>query len=1064
MAETDEYFGLVLDTHRVVDDPSKIDAAQSLYGWKYVERTARQWVTSLEAGHTIQPSAFTPASDGKYTHAKEFWNSTHFVLADADNIRGVEFLENGQDKNPKGIPHFTSEMGLSELYPSLKDKVYAVTQSVSSMAELARFRHKHRRYRLIFLFDEPITSEAHYHAILLALSREFPIIPAVERSPAQPVFGNAREGFNRAAIPGNILKLSDYPYQEPPPTDSSPHNEDSATDDELQVLLAANNIQFEPRPRGGFFVRCPHTEQHTGGICGRTDAYVFVGDSGGYAFHCSHASCQSTGKSTWAAFKDGNNLKSVRSYRATQRLYIKTDAQHIKTDSLDTIRNHLLKPEVLDWLLMVYGSVVAQVLIVNTGTATGKSYVAIALLENLIMLAPTKEYAEEAYNTAIMEFGKNAILHYSRWHNWTKFREYLDNTNLNRNDLNMSKNDPNGIVCIYPERCDAIFRKGHSARAKFCENFCERRGECKNHGYLSQFRIYQNTEEPNLQVYTAQPQDATTDAELKETIQAYGLNREGTVLVVDEADPIKMIPLRQIAYEHWRDAQVAFNGTFAGRFFEILLRETATVSDRINAETVEDLIRSTNENGLEFRDAIQHAFDAFEQHVQQYNISLSDALKTVQSQFDEVAGWGLDSIEIQNPRIAQLHNGHPAKIDTQIEGLAHNHTDLIPNLQALLDSSTDSQTPPIRNAGEGTWEFAVPPTINAKKNIYLTASNTADLIRAQLQHTDVKITQTDNLIAPWLPGNKLYQINTGRYAPRYLFNIKKKTMYKSSGEKIEIDDKAVLTLPGEKLIQLILATLQDGKETLIVAPGAFCEQELWIRESLIQQLHTLPHAHIATHQHAIGVNRYSELPRAFIFHYEPHILELVFVAKAIYPNKTLDFTREKITLERHGVILHDVWRYTDQHVQAVYDAMCVNPMMQSENRIRPQLYKNKEIWRLSAEPIPAPATPNLFAIPDWQAWIDTDRSETFDMFLQARANREVSKIAVEENVSTRQAYRRTKKKRKAEKEQRNADIFKTFTKLKSQGHLESDIVMQVSKDFGVGLNTVRRVIKSFTNM
>jgi hypothetical protein len=616
--------------------------------------------------------------------------------------------------------------------------------------------------------------------------------------------------------------------------------------------------------------------------------------------------------------------------------------------------------------------------------------------------------------------------------------------------LKLSLTDPDGVICGHPDRCDAIFRKGHSARAKFCETLCDRRGECKNHGYLSQFRLYQDPEETRLQVYTAQPQEAVTDAELQETTHAYGLNREGTVLVIDEADPVKMIPLRQISFEMWRDAAAFYHGTYAGKLFALLLEKTATVKNRTEADTAAEYITATNEQGLAFLEAIQRAFDAFEQYLKSQGNTLSAGLKSVQAQVNEVATWGLDAIPIDDPKVAQLHDGHPAKIDAQIESLADNHSTLIPSLRALLESTADSQTPPVRNVSEGTWEFAVPPTLNATRIIELTASDTASLRRQQLKNVNVEITQTNKMQAPWMPGNKLYQLNTGRYTPRYLFKMEKKTKYKPSGGSIEVDHTGILTTAGEKLIQLTIKTLADGKDTLIVAPGAFCEKDLWASNSLIQKLHALPNAHIATHQHAVGVNRYSELPRAIVFHYEPHILELAFATKAMHPAETLDFTREQITLETHGVILQDVWRYKDPRVQLIYDAMCVNTMMQSENRIRPQLYKNKEIWRLTAEPIPAPTIPILFSIPDWQAWIDSDRTETFDAFLQAHHNRELAEITAQENISTRQAYRRTEQKRQQNKSERNAEIIR----LHNDGHKQSDISMHCN----VSLRTVKNVL------
>ena len=187
-------------------------AQKSLSGWQHAELTPEQWIEKLDAGQTIQPSAFTPKSDSTFTHKVENWIETYFVCADADNIKGVEFLDDGSDKNPEGVEPWTENGLLSKKFPGLTAKVYAVGESVSSML----VDPLHRRYRFVFLFDKPITSEKHYHHILLRFANEFSIIPAVTRSPAQPVFGNAREEFN-FHICGSTLNLADYPFE--PKTD-----------------------------------------------------------------------------------------------------------------------------------------------------------------------------------------------------------------------------------------------------------------------------------------------------------------------------------------------------------------------------------------------------------------------------------------------------------------------------------------------------------------------------------------------------------------------------------------------------------------------------------------------------------------------------------------------------------------------------------------------------------------------------------------------------------------------------------------------------------------------------
>ena len=297
---TKNFAGIVIPTHRVIDAESKDKAQNTFAGWQLESLTAPEWMQRLSQGQTIQPSAFSPKSDGTFTHAKEYWSGTHFVCADADNIKGVETLSDGSEKNPDGIEAFIEQDGLSRRYPTLSDKVYAVGQSVSSMLS----KPLHRRYRLIFLFDKPITTEAHYHQILLTLADEFPIIPTIERSPAQPVFGNAREGFGVHEC-GNLLSLDDYPYT--PPVESKDESQPRLEFDEtLEEYLRRHGIEYtHTKEAGKFYVNCPYKDHHTGGKHGKTDAFVFD-DGKAWAYYCSHASCANN--RTWDAFKEGNGI------------------------------------------------------------------------------------------------------------------------------------------------------------------------------------------------------------------------------------------------------------------------------------------------------------------------------------------------------------------------------------------------------------------------------------------------------------------------------------------------------------------------------------------------------------------------------------------------------------------------------------------------------------------------------------------------------------------------------------------------------------------------------------
>ena len=298
------YAGLIIRSHAVKDAESKAVATNSLTNWQQVSLSASDWIRELEAGRTIQPSVFSPKSNGTFTHAKEFWHGTHFVCCDADNIQGVEFLEDGSDKNPEGVEAWQDEKGLSKLYPTLQDKVFAVGQSVSSMSNDKP--PPHRRYRLIFIFDELITEEKHYHQFLKALSKEFGIIPDIERSPAQPVFGNARANYNKFAIPNNTLLLKDYPH-------TTPKSEQKRTVSSTKPVSLAEYLDQHCLPytqeNDKYFVECPFKHHHTGGVCKPKDAYVFENTEGKFAYHCSHTSCKSTGRTTWEAFREAHGIR-----------------------------------------------------------------------------------------------------------------------------------------------------------------------------------------------------------------------------------------------------------------------------------------------------------------------------------------------------------------------------------------------------------------------------------------------------------------------------------------------------------------------------------------------------------------------------------------------------------------------------------------------------------------------------------------------------------------------------------------------------------------------------------
>ena len=300
------YKGVFIPDRYIIDAKTKDEAALHLSNWQPSLLTAKSWIKRLDKGQVIQPSTFKQKEDGEYSHALKYWEETYFVCADGDHIKNVEFLDDGSDKNPDGIEAWTEEGQLSIKYPNLLKDVYAVGESISSMLK----EPLHRRYRLIFLFDEPIRDAAHYHHILLTLAEKYPIIAPIARSPAQPVFGNGRPDSN-FHICGNILSLKDYPkpVKPPQPTFEPQTNQNKQDFNEtLPEYLTRHQIPYKNTDDPNkFYVDCPYSERHTGGKQGPTDSFVF--DNGtAWAFYCSHAHCKNN--RTWAAFKDGYGLSN----------------------------------------------------------------------------------------------------------------------------------------------------------------------------------------------------------------------------------------------------------------------------------------------------------------------------------------------------------------------------------------------------------------------------------------------------------------------------------------------------------------------------------------------------------------------------------------------------------------------------------------------------------------------------------------------------------------------------------------------------------------------------------
>lgn len=356
MSSSTEISGLFLD-HKTSDPNNKPDG--KLFGWKYATRPPDAWVEALTKGFTIVPGTFIKDSEDKYRHKEEFWKGTFMLCLDADNIVG----EKGELPEHNAVEPWTDPNGLLERYPTLKERAFAVTESVSSMVE-KRWKTKGveytaapcRRHRIIFVFDTEITDGKQYRAIQRELYQEFNIIPPVERQPAQPVFGNCREGFNISTFFGNVIEIPEIkgttqaPKEQPQRQKQLPRGSNY-----LKDWLVANNVDFtETKESNKFQIDCPWGDEHSDGICNRNDAFVKE-YYGKWYFHCSHATCKSN-KRNLRQFTEALEL-NVAEERLAGNPYFDNGIFQIKQMADDVTENEHLWLEKLnarDTDLLIY--------------------------------------------------------------------------------------------------------------------------------------------------------------------------------------------------------------------------------------------------------------------------------------------------------------------------------------------------------------------------------------------------------------------------------------------------------------------------------------------------------------------------------------------------------------------------------------------------------------------------------------------------------------------------------------------------------------------------------------
>ena len=313
---------------RTAQDKADFDESQ-LWGWEYLrDATPRDIIQYADAGRVFVPGQFVKCRETqRFRHTKATWQRTQVIGCDADQIKGVELDNEGNDKTPGGVEAFTDPKRLLELYTALESEAYAIGHSLSSLSKPP----PHIRCRIYFVLEHSIRSETDYKWLLLGLSTVYPIISA-SRQPAQPVYGNA--GKRRIFKDDQVQELP-QPFQtrifdnllsaeriselielgKQAELDEAAAQQQGERHREQTANLSTESTESCPvenqttltewlsdkkitirgkRDEKYLFVDCPWENQHTSDF-GAKDTVVWEDDNFGFCFHCLHAHCDGRG-------------------------------------------------------------------------------------------------------------------------------------------------------------------------------------------------------------------------------------------------------------------------------------------------------------------------------------------------------------------------------------------------------------------------------------------------------------------------------------------------------------------------------------------------------------------------------------------------------------------------------------------------------------------------------------------------------------------------------------------------------------------------------------------------
>ena len=705
-----------------------------------------------------------------------------------------------------------------------------------------------------------------------------------------------------------------------------------------------------------------------------------------------------------------------------------------ETETLEKQRQKLLT-DLLAWDAETRDAEGQHLLNVTMAAGVGKTTTTIKAFENIFYLSPTKELADQAFSIADA-LGRDAWRHRPRMHN--RELETWDQLPLG---LGVDERP-----CIYPEACNNLAMRGHDPVPIFCAERCPVYNECRKVSFLSQMEI----ERKKQSVFMAYDELIFSDERYKSQVEKI-LNNE-KMLVIDEPTPAGLTQKREIVIDDllstlnvWKDPASEVHV-----FLKKLLEKLSTAQEPeqirvaiaesvkvLNADDVRDLDDALSKIPVEInweRDLLSglHAVVRFADEVRE--VFLSDDRKppkgyhgTIPRAFvDEDKGVEINTSKVIKVSLDVFDRMGFVDITQDAMRVPRRYTNFVKYLKTFIESRSKACY-----RTQGTIVFALPPGLNAPRGITLTASDTDDLIGRVYSNTNISVKTLKSLPSEFRPGNKFFQISTGRYTPNT--GLLRKNKGDATFSRISHVMRRMLT---------VILKVADTQKVLVVGPKAIENPNL---DVMTTRLHFHPNIEVINHYHAEGGNNYEHFQVVFVFHFEPSVDEMKRIAPQVYINQKLSFERMETDIVVDGVTLKNVMRYKDKRVQSVFDRECERRIMQTLMRLRPMLYPNKILVSFSAEPVTRmPIPPVPFTLPLLERYTLKENGDlyNFDNFLEKHVSRSAKEIEKQDRISQRMAYYRSQENRSNKKEALMAEAHR----LRTQENLSYRKIAQRLKD------------------